>query len=205
MITSVVKQLGYRALRRAAIGSWSLRATRLPLCIDHRYRYTLGKRTGATARHLHLHNIRTYNYKRTHIFTAVVPAHSRHNSVTQLTTCISQPRWRWPHSNSNKAFGIKKTRIPGRCLHDPTSSHFSRTPTCDRHRHAKTAYSPPSQLTTVATVTCQKMLSRSICLLSWAFMAWSINMCTIQKTTMLLLHTKLISMTVVSCCCWNLK
>ena len=108
MITSVVKQLGYRALRRAAIGSWSLRATRLPLCIDHRYRYTLGKRTGATARHLHLHNIRTYNYKRTHIFTAVVPAHSRHNSVTQLTTCISQPRWRWPHSNSNKAFGIKK-------------------------------------------------------------------------------------------------
>ena len=104
-----------------------------------------------------------------------------------------------------RRLALKKTRIPGRCLHDPTSSHFSRTPTCDRHRHAKTAYSPPSQLTTVATVTCQKMLSRSICLLSWAFMAWSINMCTIHKTTMLLLHTKLISMTVVSCCCSNLK
>ena len=62
----------------------------------------------------------------------------RNSPTSTYPTCIWRPRWEWPRSNFEKIFGIRKLEflaIVWRCLRVHTFSHYSRTPTCDRHRH----------------------------------------------------------------------
>ena len=60
-----------------------------------------------------------------------------------LPTCIWRLHWGWPRLSSAAIFGVRK-RVPGLSWHslrDPTFSHFSRTPTCDKQtdRHTTIA------------------------------------------------------------------
>ena len=65
----------------------------------------------------------------------------RNSPTSTYPTCIWRPSWGWPRSNFENIFGSRNWSpwaIVRRCLRVPMFSHFSRTPTRDRHTHRQT-------------------------------------------------------------------
>jgi len=76
-------------------------------------------------------------------------------------TCIGRLRWGW--SRFAEIFGIRKLENLGyhvACLRDPTSSHFSRTPTCDRR--TDTQWHPIPMLASIAWLKTRKNNHKNI-------------------------------------------
>ena len=73
----------------------------------------------------------------------IKPVICRKSPIMTHPTCIWRPHRGWSRLNFAEIFGCRKLEsIVWCCLCDPTFSHFSRTPTCDRHRHRETDTGP---------------------------------------------------------------